>query len=579
MYNLLYLLLQRMRLPLIVVILAYALSILGLVLIPGMDDQGNPWPMSFFHAFYFVSFMGSTIGFGEIPYPFTELQRIWTTVAMYMTVISWLYAIGSLFALLQDPAFKRIVAFTRFTRAIKTMREPFYLICGRGDAGDLVIRELAIHGIHSVIIDRDEGKIQALRLEDLHLPVPGLAADVTDTSILIAAGLQKPECQGVLALTGNDHINMTVAISSKLLVPELAVISRAESHDAQANIASFGTDYIINPFDSFAKRFAMMFQSPSMYLVYEWMTSINEAPLSEFAVPPRGSWIICGYGRFGKAIQQSLSFKGIQTTIVEADIEGTGAPEGTIEGRGTEAITLHEAGVEQAAGIIAGTDDDANNLSIIMTARKINQELFIVARENLSTNDTLYAAAGIDIIMQPGRLIGQRVADLITTPLLADFLRLAREQTEAWANVLVSRVVGVITDKPPESWVLTLSTRQTPAILELLARGSSVTLGNLQMDPREISATLPCVPLYIKHADHSEMLLPEDDLVLQDGDQILFCGQPNAEAHMRWSARNLHALNYICTGYDLPSGVLWRWLDSRRQRNNTRSRMAREMQE
>ena len=189
MHNLIYLLLRRMRLPLIVVILSYAISIIGLVLIPGMDDQGNPWQMSFFHAFYFVSFMGSTIGFGEIPYPFTDPQRIWTTVAMYLTVISWLYAIGSLFALLQDPAFKRIVGFTRFVREVKNIREPFYLICGMGDAGHLVIRELAAHHIRSVIIDRDDSKIQSLRLEELPTHVPGLSADVTDTSTLLAAGL------------------------------------------------------------------------------------------------------------------------------------------------------------------------------------------------------------------------------------------------------------------------------------------------------------------------------------------------------------------------------------------------------
>jgi len=566
MHNLLYLLLKRMRLPLIVVILAYAISILGLVLIPGVDDQGNPWPMSFFHAFYFVSFMGSTIGFGEIPYPFTDPQRLWTTVAMYLTVISWLYAIGSLFSLMQDPAFRRIVAFARFTRDIKGLREPFFLICGMGDAGRLVIHELAAHNIRSVVIDRDQSKIQTLRLEDLPLPVPGLAASVTDTSTLLAAGLQKPECQGVIALAGNDHINMTIAITSKLLAPEVTVVCRAESHDSQANIASFGTDYILNPYDSFAKRFAMMFQSPSMYLVYEWMTSIHEAPLTEFAAPPRGTWIICGYGRFGKAVQKSLSFKGIQTVIIEANVDTTGAPDGSIEGRGTEAITLHEAGIEQAVGIIAGTDDDANNLSIIMTARSINESLFIVARQNLSTNDTLYAAADINIIMQPGRLIGRHVVDLITTPLLAGFLRMAREQTEDWANVLVSRVVGVMTDRPPESWVLTLSAQQTPAIMELISQGTDVTLAGLQKDPRDISASLPCVPLYLKHADHSEILLPEDDTPLQDGDQILFCGQDDAETHMRWTARNLHVLNYICSGYDQPSGALWRWLDARRQR-------------
>lgn len=565
MNNLLYLLLQRMRLPLIVVILAYAISITGLVLIPGMDDQGNPWQMSIFHAFYFVSFMGSTIGFGEIPYTFTDPQRIWTTVAMYLTVISWLYAIGSLFGLLKDPAFKRIVAFTKFTRDVKRIREPFYLICGLGDAGNLVIRELAAHNILSVIIDRDDSKIQLLRLEDLPLVVPGISADVTDTSILLAAGLLKPECQGVVALTGSDQVNMTVAITSKLLAPELSVICRAESHDSQDNIASFGTDYIINPFDAFAKRFAMMFQSPSMYLVYEWMTSIHESPLSDFAVPPRGTWIVCGYGRFGKAVQESLSFKGIRTIIIEADIAKTGAPEGVIEGRGTEAITLYEAGIEQAVGLIAGTDDDTNNLSIIMTALKLNKDLFIVARQNRSTNSTLFAAADIDIIMQSGRLIGQRVVDLITTPLLADFLRMARDQNESWANVLVSRVVGVL-DKPPESWVMTISQQQTPAIIELLNMDCPTTLGSLLTDPRDISTALPCVVLYLKHTNNNEVLLPGNDTQLQDGDQLLFCGQPDAETHMLWSARNLHALSYICSGIDSPSGSLWRWLGAYRQR-------------
>jgi len=217
MQNLVYLLLRRMRLPLVIIILSYAISVLGLVLIPGIDDQGNPWQMSFFHAFYFVSFMASTIGFGEIPYAFTDAQRIWTTVALYMTVLSWLYAIGTLFALLQDSAFRRVVAYTVFTRAVRNIREPFYLLCGIGDAGQLVMRELAEHSIRSVAIDRDEQKIHMLRLEDLMVPVPGLAADVTDSSTLIAAGLNHKHCVGVLALTDVDHVNLTIAITSKLL--------------------------------------------------------------------------------------------------------------------------------------------------------------------------------------------------------------------------------------------------------------------------------------------------------------------------------------------------------------------------
>jgi Trk K+ transport system NAD-binding subunit len=343
MKDLVYLLLRRMRLPLVVIILAYAISILGMVLMPGVDDQGNTWHMNFFHAFYFVSFMGSTIGFGEIPYPFSDAQRLWTTIAMYLTVISWLYAIGSLLALTNDPAFRRIVAYTRFVRSVRNLREPFYLVCGAGDVGYMFIRELADIGFHSVVMDQDITRIENLALESLPVRVASLNADVTDTSTLIDAGLQKPQCAGVIALTDDDQANLTIAISSKLLAPRVPVLCRSADHDVEANMASFGTDYIVNPYDTFARRFAMMFQSPSMYLVYEWMTSIGEAPLRDFVVPPRGTWILCGFGRFGKAVRESLSFKGIHTVIVEADPQKTSAPEGAIIGRGTEAYTLHEA--------------------------------------------------------------------------------------------------------------------------------------------------------------------------------------------------------------------------------------------
>jgi Trk K+ transport system NAD-binding subunit len=562
MQNIIYLLLRRMRLPLIAVILAYAISILGMVLIPGVDDQGNPWRMDFFHAFYFVSFMGSTIGFGEIPYPFTDAQRAWTTVAMYTTVISWLYAIGTLFSLFQDRGLRRIVNHTVFSRTVHAIREPFYIVCGLSDAGNLLVGELAGRHIRCVVVETSENRLNALLLEDLPIHVPGLQADATDATALLAAGLKSRYCAGVVALTNTDHLNLTIAITSKLLAPKLQVIACSGTHDSQANMASFDTDYIINPFDTFAERFSMMFQSPSMYLVYEWLTSIREAPLKDFTSPPKGDWVLCGYGRFGKAVQRSLSFEGLQTVIIEADIAKTGAPQGTIEGRGTEAITLYEADIENAVGIIAGTDDDANNLSIIITAKDINKELFTIARQNQRGNDPIFKAADIDMVMQPGTIIGQRIVDLLTTPLLGDFLRLARQQSESWANVLVSRVVGVLSDRPPDSWTLAISRRQTPAVIEMYRRGYTVTLGMLCTDPRDISSTLPCVPLFLKN--HSEdLLIPGNDAVVRPGDRILFCGQQQAETHMRWTTNNFNALNFVCTGKDQPSGYLWRWLTER----------------
>jgi len=87
MPDIFYVLLRRMRTPLIVLIVMYSVAVLGFTLIPGQDAEGQPWHMSFFHALYVVSYTASTIGFGEIPYAFTETQRLWMMFVIHLTVI------------------------------------------------------------------------------------------------------------------------------------------------------------------------------------------------------------------------------------------------------------------------------------------------------------------------------------------------------------------------------------------------------------------------------------------------------------------------------------------------------------
>lgn len=77
--NSLFIILQKMRKPFLVILITYAIAILGLTLIDGVDSEGNVYNMSIFDAFYFISYTATTIGFGETPYAFTYSQRIWVT--------------------------------------------------------------------------------------------------------------------------------------------------------------------------------------------------------------------------------------------------------------------------------------------------------------------------------------------------------------------------------------------------------------------------------------------------------------------------------------------------------------------
>ena len=85
----------------------FAVSVLGLTLVPGrlIPTAAAQGRLSFFHAVYFISYTATTIGFGEIPYAFSEQQRLWTLLCIYLSVIGWAYTLGTVFAMLQDKNF------------------------------------------------------------------------------------------------------------------------------------------------------------------------------------------------------------------------------------------------------------------------------------------------------------------------------------------------------------------------------------------------------------------------------------------------------------------------------------------
>jgi hypothetical protein len=98
--------------------------------------------MGFFHALYFVSHTATTIGFGELPLPFTAAQRLWVTFMIYASVVGWAFVIGKLLALFNDKGFVQAVRVQRFAARVRQMGEPFYLVAGYGETGQLLCRAL-----------------------------------------------------------------------------------------------------------------------------------------------------------------------------------------------------------------------------------------------------------------------------------------------------------------------------------------------------------------------------------------------------------------------------------------------------
>ncbi len=561
MSNLFYILFRRLRSPLIVLIIVYAISILGFVLIPGIDDQGNPWKMSFFHAFYFVSFMATTIGFGEIPYAFSDAQRYWALITMYATVVSWLYGIGMMLSIFQDRVFRQQMQTNSFIRHVKNIREPFYIICGYGDTGAQLTRSLSREGILSVVIDVSEERISDLEADDFKMTPLGLCADGSQSEVLEMAGIKHPWCKGIVTLANEDSVNLTVAIVAQLLNPDLRLIARAETPEAEANILSFGANEVINPFETFASRLALALRSPSLFCLYDWMTGVSGQKICEPPEAKQGIWIICGFGRFGRSLYEHLDDEGVPLRVIESNRKVRDLPSGSVIGRPTEASTLTKAGIEDAVGIIAGTDVDANNLSILMTAEELNPDVFRVARQNKENNSHLFQAANLDMLMQRGNVISNTIFAFIRTPMLGDFLRIVSRFNNDKSNELVSRIVGVVDDEIPELWELAINQYNTPALYKMIQTHQILVEDILYGDQlnkddakSEYTSTLP---LFLRRGE-GNVLLPENNRIIRENDRFLMCGTYDARQRMMRVVKNINLLESVLLGEDLPAGWLLR---------------------
>ncbi len=564
MNKIFFMVMRRMRTPLLVLLAAYTIALLGMNLVPGVDADGKPWRMDFFHAYYFVSYMATTIGFGEIPHEFSAAQRAWVTFSLYITVIAWFYALGSILTLIQDTAFRRAIVENRFASQVRRMGEPFYLICGFGDTGKALVQSLSDYFIHAVVIDSNCDDIHFLSLQNFTQDVYGICADAAMPHNLLRAGLSHPQCLGVVALTNNEAVNLKVAITSKPLNPPLPVICRGETHQYEANMASFGTDHIIDPFTTFADQIAMAIEKPGLFLLANWLTKPSEERISEPIFPPKGTWIVCGFGRLGKAVYKQFKKIGLKVVVIESNPESTQCPVDSIVGWGTEACTLQDAGIESAVGLIAGTEIDANNLSIVMTAHELNPNLFTIMRQNRSTNKLLFQSIKCDLVIEPSDIIATRVWVLLTMPLLQLFLAEAAKRENQWANQVASRILAISGDTLPMQWVVEISAAATPAVCTFLARNARVVINDLRRNPRNRKQRFFCFPLMIIRDEKPE-LMPDDGKELQIGDRVLFCGRQGIKSSMEWLLNNEKALHYVLTGDEMPDGYLWRWLQERKK--------------
>ncbi len=559
-----FLVLRRVRGTLIALVLIYAISVLGLTLVPGPPDaDGAVTRMSFFHAFYFVSYTATTIGFGELPNAFSEQQRLWTLVCIYLSVIGWAVFIGKLLQMSADANLQRAIRTSRFARSVRKLREPFYIVCGYGETGRLICNALDQLGYRVVVMEVNGEHLAELELQNHVADMPALVADAANPSLLKLAGLQHRQCRGIVSLTDNDDANRTIALSTRLLAPDLPVLARASGRAAATDMESFGTHHVIDPYRKFGDYLGLAMHAPAAYQLLLWLTGLPGTTVERHRSPPHGHWILLGYGRFSQGLAATIASEGMPVTVIDLQPPAaSSAGVRWVQGDGTSAESLLQAGVTQAAGIVAATSSDIDNLSATFTARELNPGLFTIVRQNSMDNRPLFERFDADLTMVPSEVIAHECLAILTTPMLAPFLQAAQSQPAAWCEPLLQRLTALLGWEAPEVWSVRIAAQEAPALHHKLNLDDAVRLGDLLKDHADRSEALLCEVLQLDRLGQPSQMLPPPDHLLRQGDELLLVGRRRARARLNLTLNNAHALEYVLTGRE-SSGS---WLSERLSR-------------
>jgi voltage-gated potassium channel len=214
--------------------------------------------------------------------------------------------------------------------------------------------------------------------------------------------------------------------------------------------------------------------------------------------------IVCGYGRMGRSICQEFSRNGLRFVVIdrrpemvqEFNLAGGVA----LHGDATSDEVLRRAGIERARALVTVAASDADNLFIVMSARLLNDKLYIVARAEGEDAGPKLMRAGANRVVAPYAIGGLKVAQAVLRPAVVDFIELA-----------------------------TASEHLDLQIEETLVRPSGQLAGRSLADSR-LRQDLGVIVVAIKKSNGHLVSNPAGDVVMEAGDTLIVLGgRPNLD--------------------------------------------------
>ncbi len=198
---------------------------------------------SFLRLLYMTGITLTTVGYSDIlGVEKNPAAIIYTLFIMITGMGVVLYSTSLVTAYIVEGNLKNAFSLERVRRRIKKM-ENHYIICGAGETGIHVVKEMMESKVPCVVIEHDEEKRSEILEEFPHLPL--IIGDATLDHVLEEAGISK--AKGLVAALSNDKENLYLTVSAKMLRPGISIVARAVELTMIKKLKRAGASRVVSP--------------------------------------------------------------------------------------------------------------------------------------------------------------------------------------------------------------------------------------------------------------------------------------------------------------------------------------------
>jgi len=213
----------------------------------------------------------------------------------------------------------------------------------------------------------------------------------------------------------------------------------------------------------------------------------------------KNHYIVCGYGRIGKVLCNQLKRKPIDLVVIDKNQELIPILDDDkvlyLSGDASDEAILHKAGILRAKGLIAVLATDTDNVFLVLTARQLNPDLYIIARASRDESKLKLQAAGANKVESPYEMGAVSMAQRIIRPTVTNFLNLA------------------------------FAHKRKDIQMEEIPVNSSSGLINVMLKDSGIRQQFNLIIIAIKKPDGSMLFNPSYETIIEAGDTVIAVGQ------------------------------------------------------